>query len=195
MRGKVVHRGLPLYAPRTLSGVIRRHPLPSAFVAIALALAVAVPIAAYVVVPIFVRSTLVEAPPAPSVAPQSSSSAAASSTAAAVERTIARGALVRITAVDFGTGVVRVIGFDTAAARFLRFEDVEIAAAPDMYVYLSDRSDGKPGTYLDLGKLKATSGSFNYEIPDSVDLSTIHSVVVWCRKFNVTVTYAALAAP
>jgi hypothetical protein len=38
--------------------------------------------------------------------------------------------------------------------------DVEIAAAPDMYVYLSDRTDGKLGTYIDLGKLKATNGSF-----------------------------------
>ncbi|OLC56624.1 MAG: hypothetical protein AUH85_05770 [Chloroflexi bacterium 13_1_40CM_4_68_4] len=75
---------------------------------------------------------------------------------------------------------------------FLRFEDVDIAGAPDMYVYLSDRSDGKPGTYVDLGKLKATNGSFNYAIPAAVDLSAIRSVVVWCRQFTVTVTYAVL---
>jgi hypothetical protein len=78
------------------------------------------------------------------------------------------------------------------ADRFLRFEDVDIAAAPDMYVYLSDRDDGKPGTYVDLGKLKATNGSFNYAVPAEVDLSAVRSVVVWCRRFSVTVTYAVL---
>ena len=74
----------------------------------------------------------------------------------------------------------------------LRFEDVDIAGAPDMYVYLSDRTDGQPGTFVDLGKLKATNGSFNYPVSASVDISTVRSVVVWCRQFSVTVTYALL---
>ena len=74
----------------------------------------------------------------------------------------------------------------------MRFENVEIAGAPDTYVYLSDRSDGKPGTYVDLGKLKATNGSFNYAIAPDVDLAAVRSVVVWCRRFNVTITYAEL---
>jgi hypothetical protein len=77
--------------------------------------------------------------------------------------------------------------------RVLRFEDVDIAGAPNMYVYLSDRSDGRPGHYTDLGPLKATNGSFNYAIPSSVDLSTVRTVVIWCRQFSVTVTYAPLA--
>ena len=61
-----------------------------------------------------------------------------------------------------------------------------------MHVYLSDRTDGSPGTFTDLGPLKATSGSFNYEIPAGVDLGSVNSVVVWCLQFKTTVTYAVL---
>ncbi len=104
--------------------------------------------------------------------------------------TVRQGELVRISAADYGTGAVRIVTLGTE--RFLRFENVEIAGAPDMYVYLSDQTDGRPGTYVDLGKLKATNGSFNYAIPAGVDLATIRSVVVWCRQFSVTVTYAPL---
>ena len=74
----------------------------------------------------------------------------------------------------------------------LRFENVDIAGAPDMYVYLSDRTDGEPGTSVDPGRLKATNGSFNYAVPAGVDVTAVRSVVVWCRQFSVTVTYALL---
>jgi hypothetical protein len=97
----------------------------------------------------------------------------------------------RLSAVHYGSGVVSVL--DLAGARYLRFENVAIAGAPNMYVYLSDRSDGQPGHFTDLGPLKATDGSFNYPLPDGLDLSAVHSVVVWCRAFSVTVTYAPLA--
>jgi len=103
---------------------------------------------------------------------------------------LASGTLRRLDPVHYGSG--RVTLSAGGAVRFLRFENVSIAGAPNMFVYLSDRSDGRPGTYTDLGALKATDGSFNYEIPASVELSGVHSVVVWCRAFSLTVTYAAL---
>src|SRR5437667_279793 len=134
---------------------------------------------ARVVVPALVKSTLVEDLPA----------TAASSVAPPVE-TVRRGELMRINAADYGSGLVRIVKI--GPDRFLRFDDVDIAGAPDMYVYLSDRSDGQPGTFVDLGKLKATNGSFNYPVSASVDISTVRSVVVWCRQFSVTVTYALL---
>ena len=171
------------------------HRRAAVLLALLLAAAVAVPVVAYVVVPLFVRSTLVEAlPSATAAAPATSGVTASSGTTPAAQPTpvtLAKGDLVRVSAVDFGSGVVRVV--QVGSDRFLRFEDVEIAGAPDMYVYLSDRADGKPGTFVDLGKLKATNGSFNYPIPASVDLGGIRSVVVWCRQFTVTVTYALLA--
>jgi electron transfer DM13 len=169
--------------------LIRAHPRVAGLAIAALALAAAVPVTAYLIVPQLVRSTLVE--DLPTAAPTAAATDRRAGTIAtpAIE-TLLSGQLVRITAADYGSGTIRIVRVGTD--RFLRFDDVDIAGAPDMYVYLSERSDGKPGTFTDLGKLKATNGSFNYPIPSEVDLASVRSVVVWCRQFNVTVTYAAL---
>ena len=53
-------------------------------------------------------------------------------------------------------------------------------------------ADGQPGHYNDLGPLKATNGSFNYTVTQDLDLSSVRAVVIWCRAFSVTVTYAPL---
>jgi hypothetical protein len=105
--------------------------------------------------------------------------------------TVLTGMLQRIDAVHYGSGKVTLTR-RSAAGVVLRFENVDIAGAPNMYVYLSDRSDGQPGHYVDLGPLKATNGSFNYQVPETVDLTAIRTVVVWCRAFSVTVTFAPL---
>src|SRR3989304_887301 len=44
---------------------------------------------------------------------------------------------------------------------------------------------------LNLGRLKATDGAFNYEIPAGIDLKGVKSVVVWCRQFDVLFAVAA----
>ncbi len=134
--------------------------------------AAAVPFVAFVIVPQFVRSTLVEAPPAEDAV------------------TLRSGELVKINVADYGTGTLRIVR--TATGESLRFENVDIAGAPDTYVYLSDRTDGTPGKFTDLGRLKATNGSFSYAIPAGVDLAAVRSVVLWCRQFSVTITYANL---
>jgi hypothetical protein len=157
---------------------MRRRRLVVAFAALLLLGAAAVPLVAFVIVPQLVRSTLVEDLPAASVV------------AAAP---LVAGELVRISAADYGSGTVRIVR--AGDARVLRFDNVDIAGAPDVYVYLSDRSDGAPGRYVDLGKLKATNGSFNYVLPAEVDLGRVRSVVLWCRQFSVTITYAVLRAP
>jgi hypothetical protein len=144
---------------------------------------VAVPLVAFVVIPQFVRQTLIEELPA---------RAGASSPEATTEAlaTLVSGELVRISVADYGTGTVRIV--KAGEATVLRFDNVDIAGAPDTYVYLSDRTDGAPGRFTDLGRLKATNGSFNYPIPLGVDLAGVRSVVVWCRQFSVTITYATL---
>ena len=168
-----------------------RHPWVTAGLALIIGVALAIPVVAYVIVPQFARSTLVEPPPTATAATSSAPGApGVPSATPAPPTTLAQGELVRISVADYGSGTVRVLQVGTD--RVLRFESVDIAGAPDMYVYLSDRDDGKPGTYVDLGKLKATNGSFNYAVPASVELGAIRSVVVWCRQFSVTVTYAVL---
>ncbi|MEP7106030.1 MAG: DM13 domain-containing protein [Chloroflexota bacterium] len=151
--------------------------------------AAAVPVVAFGVVPLFVRSTLVEPPP-PTATPSLEAGGATPAGPAAAARTLS-GDLRRIDPVHYGSGRVTLSG--EAGSRTLRFEGVDIAGAPNMFVYLSDASDGQPGHFTDLGALKATNGSFNYPVPAAVDVDTIHSVVVWCRAFSVTVTYAPLA--
>ena len=155
----------------------------------------AIPVTAFVIIPIFAQSTLNE--PAPREAASPSASAAASPGATVAETPVPRGpqqlaagALQRIDTVHYGSGQVLVVEAD--GARYVRFQDVNISAAPNLYVYLSDRRDGAPGNYVDLGPVKATKGSFNQEIPAQADLAKVGSVVLWCRAFSVTVTYAPL---
>jgi hypothetical protein len=151
-------------------------------------LAALVPVVAFGIVPRFVKSTLVEPPPATATpAPQSSGAIGTPTPTAA--RSVS-GELRRIDIAHYGSGRVTISG--DPANRTLRFEGVDIAGAPNMFVYLSDASDGRPGNFTDLGPLKATNGSFNYPVPAAVDLEAVHSVVVWCRAFSVTVTYAPL---
>ncbi len=166
-----------------LTATIRQHPVVAVLGAFALTVVIGVPLVAFLVIPTFVKSTLAEDLP----------NAAAGSTAAANLETLAKGELVKISIADYGSGVVRIVRLGNE--RFVSFENVAIAGAPDVYVYLSDRADGTPGAFADLGKLKATNGSFNYAIPASLDLAKVRSVLLWCRQFAVTITYAVLQAP
>ncbi len=177
---------------KLMQSIARRHPWLLALAGLLLAAAVAVPVVAFVVVPQFVKSTLVEALPSASapVASAPANAPAAATPLPAPKPVLAQGTLQRIDPAHFGTGTVSVM--EVSGSRFLRFENVNIAGAPDMYVYLSDRTDGKPGIFTNLGKLKATNGSFNYEIPAGLDLAKVHSVVVWCRAFTVSITFAVL---
>jgi hypothetical protein len=76
----------------------------------------------------------------------------------------------------------------------VRFEGVRIQNGPDLHVYLSKDAGGRyaEGSVLYLGPLKATSGSFNYDVPAGTDVSAFKSVVVWCRAFAVLFTWADL---
>ena len=153
--------------------------------------------------PLFIRTTMNEPMPTGAApAPSSTSTAAvgAPATSNTPARTtltavLRRGALQRVDALHNGTGAVLLLAVD--AKQYLRFEDVAITNAPDVHVYLAkDRG----GTWTDasisyVGPLKATNGSFNYELPAPFDLAGFHSVVVWCRAFSVLVTWADLDPP
>ena len=170
-----------------MTTVSRKHrPLATAAAAIVF-VAIAAPVTAYVVVPAFAKRAIVEDLPLSPTVPAANSGARIS--ASDVE-TLLKGELVRISFADYGSGAVRIVR--VGSDRLVRFEGVDIAGAPDMYVYLSDRTDGTPGIFFDLGKLKATNGSFNQLIPASVDLAMVRSVVIWCRQFAVTVTFAVM---
>ena len=112
--------------------------------------------------------------------------------ATAIVSVLRRGELQYVDALHHGQGTVLVLAVD--AKEFVRFEDVAITNAPDVHVYLTKDRGGRwsDATSTYLGPLKATNGSFNYELPPSIDLAAYGSVVVWCRLFSVLVTWADL---
>ena len=143
--------------------------------------------------PLFIRTTVYEAPPsAAPVAPVASLTTVTAAPTAVGPVTLASGELGRVDALHNGTGTVLLVRSEDMAV--VRFENVAITNAPDVHVYLSPETGGKwsDATSVYLGPLKATNGSFNYAVPASVDLSQARSVVVWCRQFSVLVTWSDL---
>ncbi len=147
--------------------------------------------------PLFVRTYRNEAlPPATAIVgtPTGGTQPTAATTAGAPAgpRVLASGELGYVDSIHNGKGPVRIV--EVGAQRFVRFEDVMVTNAPDVHVYLSREAGGKwtEATSLYLGPLKATNGSFNYELPAATDPSDYRSVVVWCRAFRVLITWADL---
>jgi electron transfer DM13 len=118
----------------------------------------------------------------------------AASPAAPVARLIGRGELQRVDDLHQGKGPV--VLFDLDGKLVLRFEEVAIQNGPDLHVYLGRGSggayDGEKDLYL--GMLKATNGTFTYELPAGTNAADYKSVVVWCRAFAVLFTWADLRA-
>lgn len=79
---------------------------------------------------------------------------------------------------------------DTSQGKVLRFEDFETVNGPDLFIYLSSDLDSED--FIDLGRIKATKGNVNYQLPDDVDLERYNKVLVWCRAFRVLFNYAEL---
>ena len=175
----------------------RRHRGRTAILALAL-LVVGLPTAWYLGSPLFIRTSLVEAAPttaptvAASAAPSGVPATAAPTTAASAQptsapRTPAPERSGKFTGADdfhFGRGTARLI--ESAPDTWIvRFEDFSVRNGPDLYVYLSPDPEGYAKGALELGTLKATDGSFNYEVPAGTDVSALRSVVIWCKQFAV----------
>src|SRR5712691_13448456 len=143
--------------------------------------------------PLFIRTYTNEPLPAPTTSAATSQPSAATVTSARTgPRVLVMGELGYVDSIHNGKGPVRIV--ELGGERFVRFEDVAITNAPDVHVYLSRETGGKwtETTSLYLGALKATNGSFNYELPAAIDLASYKSVVVWCRAFRVLITWADL---
>ena len=74
----------------------------------------------------------------------------------------------------------------------LRLENFKSTNGPDLYVYLS--TDKGASEYVDLGKLKGSSGNQNYDIPEDVDLDKYSNVLIWCKAFGVLFGSAELSS-
>jgi hypothetical protein len=80
----------------------------------------------------------------------------------------------------------------------LRLTEFTTSNGPDLQLYLvaaddaTDSDTVKQAGFLSLGPLKGNQGDQNYEIPAGTDLTKYRAVTVWCRRFGVNFTTAAL---
>jgi len=178
---------------KRLHHILLRHRLATTLIGVP-AVVLALVIADYLVSPLWERSHLEEASPlAMTAAGAEPAKGPASSSVATFEaKAVRSGQFMGSDDFHFGRGDVQLIqtGTDTYV---LRFENFSVRNGPDLYVYLSEDEDGgNARESLNLGKLKATDGAFNYEIPATVDISKVKSALVWCKQFAVLFAHAEL---
>jgi hypothetical protein len=173
--------------------VARRHPRATGAIAVAVA-AIGLPLGWYFASPLFLSTTIDEAPPAfsGSPSPVKSPLASVSPSATAPVAAALSGTFSGADEFHFGQGTATLL--EAEPGRYVvRFEDFEVRNGPDLYVYLSPSAEGYADGAVELGRLKADKGNQNYELPPDVDLGEARSVVIWCRQFSVLFAVAPLA--
>ncbi|MEP6689314.1 MAG: DM13 domain-containing protein [Gemmatimonadales bacterium] len=73
-------------------------------------------------------------------------------------------------------------------------DDFTVEKGPDVYVLLSRSEKGGPNGTVNLGKLQKFGGAQAYAVPAGTDLSEFSHLVLWCKKYNVTMGTASLAS-
>ncbi|MFI9009815.1 DM13 domain-containing protein [Actinosynnema sp. NPDC053489] len=79
----------------------------------------------------------------------------------------------------------------------VQFEALETSDGPDLHVYLSDKPSDSPEAafgsgFTNLGELRGNRGNQVYPVPAEVDLKTVRSVVIWCKRFSAGFAVAPL---
>jgi hypothetical protein len=191
----------------------RRHPRRSGPLLL-LAVVISLPVTWYLASPIWIRTELIEpeagkeavaaASPArsasasvggdPSRPPAESPSVSPWPAATpAVPRTIATGEFHGTDDFHFGRGTARIV--ETTPGKFtLRLVDFSVRNGPDLFVYLSPSPTDYDDGALELGRLKATDGSFGYDLPPGTDPADFASAIIWCNQFSHLFAVAALSA-
>lgn len=152
--------------------VPRRHPRGFA-IGLVVFLAVAGPLAWYLGSPLFIRVELQE------------------DVAAVSGEVVATGTFAGADEFHFGSGSVSVIevGPDEYT---LRFEDFSVRNGPDLFVYLSPDPAGYVEGSYQVGRLRATDGTFSESLNVGAPGDTARSVVIWCKQFSVLFAVAPL---
>jgi Electron transfer DM13 len=165
----------------------RRHPGRTTLLVVAL-LAVGLPVGWYLGSPLFIRTSLVE--PGPS-APAPGATTPVPGTESPAAGGVRTGEFIGADEFHFGSGTASLVE-TSPGAWTLRFEDFSVRNGPDLFVYVSPDPAGYTTEATELGTLKATDGSFNYDLPAEIDVEAIRSVVIWCKAFAVTFAVAPL---
>jgi hypothetical protein len=190
----------------------RLRPAPTALAVIA-TLAIVVPVGNYLVAPLWTRIEVIEASPLdvaayakeqetrprqpveaipapgepkPGVAPAPSTVGASTFQ----PRVASQGEWKGADEFHFARGSALVV--EVASGQYvLRVEGFSVRNGPDLFVMLSPSATGYQEGVVNLGRLKATDGAFNYDIPIGTDLTKFQSVVIWCERFTTLFGTAA----
>jgi hypothetical protein len=158
-----------------MRAIARRR--PAVLSAGALALIVLAAVAWFLVSPLFIRTSLVEAPTAPAGAP------------------VARGAFTEIDFVHKGRGDA-VLSRAGDGRLVVALENFSVTNGPDLHVFLSRHaspaSDAEVKDGVLLGKLKASDGQFSYQSETPLDPAEFKSVVIHCVAFRTIFSVATL---
>lgn len=147
--------------------------------------------------PYFERIYLNEADPLTSVATTSVTDPAGTvrpEVVVAAAATLAQGSLRDGEPGHNGRGTAKIIR-DASGALTLRFENFSVTNGPDIYVILAtgeepSRTAASGG--LNLGKVRATDGNVNYQLPAGTDPSVYRHVIIWCKTYDVVFASARL---
>ena len=176
----------------------RRHPGRTG-VLVALAATVGLPLTWYLASPIWIRTTLVEAgpttpaatavpsvaavPTAPPTAVPSSSPTPDPTATPFTPITVSTGEFAGTDEFHFGAGTANLIEVEPGRYH-LRLVDFSVRNGPDLFVYLSTDASDYADDALELGRLKATDGSFGYDVPRGTDVKAFRSAIIWCKQFS-----------
>lgn len=174
----------------------RRHPRRAAALAIAF-VAVTGPLAWYLGSPLFIRTTLVEpqvvaAAPSPTADPAGSPPPSDAPPAFA-PRVVTSGEFTGTDEFHFGSGTASIVEVEPGRYR-IQLDDFSVRNGPDLYVVLSPDPDGYTPESLEVGLLKATDGSFGYDLPEGTDPADFASALIWCKQFSHLFAYATFGA-
>ncbi|QOI98182.1 MAG: DM13 domain-containing protein [Flammeovirgaceae bacterium] len=86
-----------------------------------------------------------------------------------------------------GSGSYNVSGvaqiYDDNGKKVLLLNNFSSSNGPDLRVYLSTTTGA--ASFVNLGKLKSTSGKQTYSIPDGTDITQFKFALIWCQQFSV----------
>lgn len=122
--------------------------------------------------------------PAPTATPEPEPTATPEPEPAFVPHVVSQGQLSGADDFHFAEGTVLLIETEPGVY-VLRLENFTVRNGPDLFVYLSPSADSIVDGSINLGGLKATDGSINYDIPPGTDIAQFSGAVIWCREFAV----------
>jgi hypothetical protein len=110
--------------------------------------------------------------------------------------TLSSGTLAEISPGHPTSGMAKLIKLENGN-HVLTLEGFQTINGPDVRVWASEtatltNSALNSSAYTDLGALRSTNGNLKYEIPSSVNVSKIKSIIIWCRLAGIAFGGAVL---